>query len=148
MSATYTIVLELYVCLTIVNVFLGLTQTAYEEGNPGESIRSPFNQYPLGSDLITQRDQVISDTTDLTANFTDPTNSTGFTIPWVSDAISDFTAIIDVILDFVSFFTGAFIAELLISMGLPSGFLYIITVPMGIYVMYMVFVLITNRLGN
>jgi len=148
LSATYTIVLELWVCLTIVNVFLGLTQTAYQEGFPGESIRSPFNQYPLGSDLITQRDQVINDTQGLSDNFTNPTNSTGFEIPWVSDAISDFTAIIDIILDFVAFFTGAFIINLLTSMGLPASFLYIVTVPLGIYSMYMIFVLITNRLGN
>src|SRR3990167_867884 len=138
MVATYTIIIELYVCLSIVNAFLGITQIAYEEGNPGESIRSPFNQYPIATDLSGVSEQVIEDTEGLTANFTDPTNSTGFTIPWVTDAISDFTAIIDILLDFVGFFTGSYIIDLVNSMGFPGDFIYIVTVPLAIYVMYMV----------
>lgn len=148
MTATYTVIIELYVVLSIVNAFLGIGQGIYQEGFPGESIRSPFDQFPLGTGLNETTQQVINQTGGLTANFTNPTNSTGFEIPWVTDAISDFTAIIDVILDFVAFFTGGYIIDLLNSMGFPADFLYIVTVPLGIYVMYMVFVLITNRLGN
>lgn len=148
MVSTYTIVIELYVCMSIVNAFLGITQIAYEDGFPGESIRSPFNQFPIASDLAGTSADTIAQVEELTSNSTNPTNSTGFEIPWVTDAISDFTAIIDVILDFVGFFTGSYIIDLINSMGFPADFLYIITVPLAIYVMYMVFVLITNRLGN
>ena len=148
MVATYTIVIELYVCMSIVNAFLGITQIAYEDGFPGESIRSPFNQFPIASNLAGNSADTIIIVEDLTSNSTLPTNGTGFEIPWVTDAISDFTAIIDVILDFVGFFTGSYIIDLINSMGFPGDFLFIITVPLAIYVMYMVFVLITNRLGN
>lgn len=148
MSATYTIVIELYVCMSIVNAFLGITQITYESEFPGESIRSPFNQYPIASDLAGGSEDTITIVNDTTAEFSNPTNGTGFVIPWVTDAIADFTATIDIILGFVGFFTGSYIIDLISSMGFPAGFLYIITVPLAIYVMYMVFVLITNRLGN
>lgn len=148
MVSTYTIVIELYVCMSIVNAFLGITQIAYEEGNPGESIRSPFTGYPIASDLAGNSNETVATVEDLTDNSTNPINGTGFEIPWVTDAIADFTATIDVILGFVGFFTGSYIIDLVNSMGFPGDFVYIVTVPLAIYVMYMVFVLITNRLGN
>lgn len=146
MADAKTVALELYVLLAIINAFLGIGQEIYQSEYPTESIRSPFSGFPLGSDVNPEVSQL--NTTGLTSELTNPVNSTGWEIPWVTDAISDFTAIIDIILTFVQFFTAGFIIDLLESIGFPEGFLYIITVPFALYVAYMTFVMISNRLGN
>lgn len=138
----YKVVIEIYVVLSILNVFLGVGQQIYQEEYPTQSIRSPFNAFPLASTFPEL------DSEGLILNITSPTNSTGSPIDWIIDGLSDFTAIIDIILDFVKFFTAGYVIDLLNSMGFPADFIYIITVPLSLYVMYMTFVMITNRLGN
>lgn len=146
MANPHHVVIELYVLLAIVNAFLGVGQGIYQDEYPTESIRSPFSGFPLGSDVNPEVSQL--DPSGVTGNLTNPTNSTGDPIPWVTNAIADFTATIDVILEFTNFFTAGYVIDLLDSIGFPADFLYIVTVPLAIYVMYMTFVMITNRLGN
>ena len=136
------VVIETYVVLSIINAFLGLGTEIYQESEPTESLRSPFNSFPLGSNFT----QLDADGT--TDSLTNPANSTGDPIPWVTNAAADFTATIDVILEFTKFFTAGFVIQLLTTMGFPGEWLLIVTVPLAIYVMYMTFVMITNRLGN
>lgn len=142
MANPHHVVIEMYVLLSIINAFLGISQGIYQDAHPTESIRSPFTGFPLGSDFP------ILDSEGVTLNMTIPTNSSGGVITWVSNAMANFEATIEVILYFVQFFTAGFIVDLLTSMGFPGGFLLIVTVPMALYVMYMTFVMITNRLGN
>lgn len=146
MADAKTVALELYVLLAILNSFLGIGQAIYQDEFPTDSIRSPFTGFPLGNDVNPEVSQLDTDT--LTDEITQPTNGTGFDIPWVSDIYSDFTAVIDAVLTFVQFFTAGFIIDLLTSMGFPAGFLYMVTVPFALYVAYMTFVMVTNRLGN
>lgn len=136
------IVIETYVLLAIINAFLGVGTGIYQESQPTDSLRSPFGGFPLGSNFTSlDTDSVIDE-------ITLPTNSTGDPIPWVTNALADFTATIDVVLEFSQFFTAGFIIQLLDTLGFPSEWLLIITVPFGIYTMYLVFVMITNRLSN
>lgn len=140
---SYKIAIEIYVILSIVNAFLGIGQTIYQDAFPGQSLRSPFTAFPLGTTFPQL------DTENLILNMTNPTNSTGTPLDWVIDGLSDFAATIAVILDFVRFFTLGFIAQLLEDgIGLPDYLLSMVTIPFTIYVAYMTFVMITNRLGN
>lgn len=139
----YKVVIEVYVVLSVINAFLGVGQGIYQDAFPSQSIRSPFTSFPLGSEFPELN------TTGLILNMTNPTNSTGGIIEWVQEFASDFTAIIDVILDFVKFFTAGYIVDLLIGgIGFPAFLLQIVLIPVGIYLAYMTFVMITNRLGN
>ena len=142
MTTPHHTVIEIYVVLSVINIFLGVGTGIYQEAQPTSSLRSPFNAFPLGSEFTNLN------TTGLIYNMTNPTNSTGDPLDWVISGISDFTAIIAVVLEFVKFFTAGFVIDLLNSMGFPADFLYLVTVPLFIYVMYMTFVMITNRLGN
>ena len=142
MVSPHHTVIEVYVLLAIVNAFLGVGQMIYQESQLAESIRSPFTSFPLASDFPELNSSGVI------LNITKPTNSTGGIIEWVSGAIANFEATIDILLEFTQFFTAGFIIDLLVSLGFPDEFYIIIGAPMGIYTMYMVFVLITNRLGN
>lgn len=139
---TYVVIIELYVVLSIVNAFLAVGQGIYQDENPGENFRSPFDTSPLPDTF----EELDTDT--LNTELTNPTNSTGDPIAWVSDALQNFEATIDQLLYFVQFFTAGFLVDMLNGIGFPGDFLYIITVPAGIYTGYMILVLITNRLGN
>lgn len=136
------VVIEIYVILSVINAMLFVGTGIYQEGHPTESLRSPFTGFPLGSDFPELN------STGLTEELTNPTNSTGGIIEWVIDGISDFTATIDNIIEFVQFFTAGYVIDLLNGLGFPADYLYIVTVPLALYVMYMTFVMITNRLGN
>lgn len=144
---SYKVAIEIYVLLAIINTMLFVTNQAYEEGFPGQSLRSPFNIFPISTTLEDPAD-TNSRTDELIFNSTNPTNSSGSVLDWVIDGLSDFTAQIAVILDFVKFFTAGYVVDLLNSMGFPGDFIYLATVPFAIYVAYMTFVMITNRLGN
>lgn len=137
----------MYMLLAIINAMLFITNQAYQEGFPGESIRSPFTAFPIATTLE-DPDDTLARHEEATLNSTNPTNSSGSPIDWVIDGLSDFTAQIQVILDYAKFFTLGYVIDLLISMGFPGSFLYLATVPFSFYVFYMVFVMITNRLGN
>ena len=140
------VVIEVYVVLAVVNSFVGITQDIYGDAFPGESIRSPFgSQFPISSSVNPEVSQLDID--GLQANLTAPTDS-GNPIDWVIGGASNFAASIEILLDFVKFFTAGYIVDLLTSLNFPGQFLYIITVPMGLYTAYMMLVLITNRLGN
>lgn len=144
---SYKVAIEIYVMLAVINAMLFIVQDAYQDAFPGEQLRSPFTGFPIGSTL--EDPQTTNDRADeLILNQTNPTNSSGSPLDWVIDGLSDFTAQIAVILDFVKFFTAGYIVDLLDSMGFPGGFIYLATVPFAIYVAYMTFVMITNRLGN
>ena len=137
------VVIEVYVVLSIINAFLGIGTEIYQEAEPTESLRSPFNAFPLGSNFT----QLDADGT--TESLTSPSNHTGGVIPWTTpDLLASFAAVIDVILEFTKFFTAGFVIQLLITLGFPGEWFLIVTVPLAIYVMYMTFVMITNRLGN
>ena len=142
MVNAHNTVFEIYIVLSIINTFLGVGQGIYQDANPTDAIRSPFTGFPLASTFPELN------STGLTANMTAPTNSTGSIIPWFDGISANFEATIEVILDFVKFFTAGYVIDLLNSMGFPADFIYIITVPLGLYVMIMTFVMITNRLSN
>lgn len=142
MQSTSVYLIEFYALLLIMNAFLGVVTTVYQESEPTSSLRSPFNAFPLGSNFT----GLDTDTT--TNELITPTNSTGSPISWFSDIYENFEATITNILLFVSFFTAGFIYQLLDTMGIPEIFWIIVGAPMGLYGMYMTFVMITNRLGN
>jgi len=142
MPTAHQTVFEIYIVLAVINAFLGVGQGIYQDENPTESIRSPFTGFPLASDFPELN------ATGLTANITAPLNSTGDAIPWFSDAIANFEATIDILLEFTKFFTAGYIIDLLNSFGFPADFILIITIPLALYVMIMTFVLLTNRLSN
>lgn len=142
MQSTSVYLIEFYALLLIMNAFLGIVSTAYQEEDPTNSLRSPFTAFPLGSnftslDTITTTNELIS-----------PVNGTGSPIPWYDTIFENFEASITAVLNFVSFFTAGFIIQLFDTMGFPTEFLLILTAPLGLYLMYMTFVMITNRLGN
>lgn len=142
MTNPQTTVIEIYVILSLINAFLGIGTVIYQQENPSDSLRSPFNAFPLGSNFTGLDPDAV------TTAIQTPTNSTGGIIAWFSDIYSNFEAIITAVLEFTQFFTAGFVIQLLTTMGFPAGFLYIVTVPLALYVMYMVFVMVTNRLGN
>ena len=138
----YHVVLETYVLLSVINAFLGVGTELYQQSQPTDSLRSPFTSFPLGNDFEGL------DTTGLTANLTNPSLTNGTSIPWVSNAIADFSATIDILLEFTSFFTFGFIDDLLTGFGFPDNFMILIAAPMLFYIAYMTLVLITNRLSS
>lgn len=142
MQSTSVYLIEFYALLIIMNAMLGVVTGAYQEGEPGESLRSPFNAFPLGSNFTGL------DTNTTTGELIAPVNGTGDPIAWYDNITENFEAMITTILSFVSFFTAGFILQLFITMGIPSVFWVIVTAPLGLYLMYMTFVMITNRLGN
>lgn len=142
MQSTSVYLIEFYALLIILNAFLGVVTDTWQEDNPSDSLRSPFNSFPLGSNFTS----LDTDTT--TNELIAPVNGTGGSIPWYSTIYENFEAMITSILNFVSFFTAGFILQLFTTMGIPEVFWILITAPMGLYLMYMTFVMITNRLGN
>ena len=141
MANPHHVIIEIYVVLTIVNVMLGTVAGIYEDGTEGD-LRSPFSQLPLGSDFE------VPDAANLTSKIANPINGTGTELFFWDGIFQNFEAVFTSILEFVKFFTGGFIVDLLNNLGFPADFLYVITAPLAIYVSYMTFVMITNRLGN
>lgn len=143
---SYRIVIEIYVLLSVMNVFLGIGTSLYQEKDPTGYLRSPFTGYPLIGIIPTPLNAQQQ-----TGNLTASINTTsGFKIPFISqatDAFQSFASIWNGIIRFSNFFDLGYTINLLNSTGFPSGFLYIVTVPVAIYTFYMVFVMITNRLG-
>ena len=142
MQSTSIYLVEFYALLMIMNAFLGVVTGTWQVENPSDSLRSPFNAFPLGSnftglDTATTTDELIA-----------PVNGTGDPIPWYSATFENFEAMITSTLKFVSFFTAGFLLQLFTTMGIPTVFWIIVTAPIGLYLMYMTFVMITNRLGN
>ena len=142
MQSTSVYVIEFYVLLIVLNAFLGVVTTIYQESQPTESLRSPFNAFPLGSNFT----GLDTDTT--TGELIAPVNGTGGAIPWYSTIYENFEVTITNILTFVSFCTAGFILQLFHNLGFPEAFWVIVTAPIGLYTMYMTFVMITNRLGS
>ena len=142
MQSTSVYLIEFYALLLIMNAFLGVVTLTYQQEDPTNSLRSPFTAFPLGSNFTSL------DTATTIDELQAPTNSTTSLIPWFDTIYENFEASITVILTFVSFFTFGFITQLVNTMGFPSEFMLILTAPLGLYLMYMVFVMITNRLGN
>lgn len=135
-------VIELYVVLSVINVFLGVGTGIYQQAEPDSSLRSPFNSEPLGNEF-TQLD-----TDGITDKITSPTNSTGGIIVWVQNGIADFTATIDIILEFSKFFTAGHLIDLISTIGFPADWIYLVTVPFAIYAVFAIFSMITNRLTS
>ena len=142
MQSTSVYLIEFYALLLIMNAFLGVVTLTYQEEDPTNTLRSPFTAFPLGSNFTSL------DTETTTNELIAPTNSTGSLIIWFDDIYDNFEASITAILTFVSFFTFGFITQLVTTMGFPAEFMLILTAPLGLYLMYMTFVMITNRLGN
>jgi hypothetical protein len=142
MQSTSVYLIEFYALLLIMNAFLGIVTTTYQEEDPTNSLRSPFTAFPLGSNFTSL------DTATTTAELQAPLNGTGSPIAWFDDIYENFEAQISAVLTFVSFFTFGFITQLVETMGFPTEFMLILTAPLGLYLMYMTFVMITNRLGN
>jgi len=142
MQSTSVYLIEFYALLLIMNAMLGIVTTAYQEDDPSNSLRSPFTAFPLGSNFTS----LDTDTT--TSELIAPTNSTGDPIAWYDTIYENFEASITAVLNFVSFFTAGFIIQLFDTMGFPTEYLLLLTAPLGLYLMYMTFVMITNRLGN
>ena len=140
------VVIEVYVLVAIINSFLGITQEIYSEAFPGESIRSPFDQTPLSGGVDPEVSQL--DLAMLQQNLTDTAGDPGNPLDWIDRGVEGFAATFDAINTFVKFFTAGYIVDLLDGIGYPGQYVYIVTVPLGIYTAYMIFVLITNRLTN
>lgn len=142
MQSTSVYLIEFYALLLIMNAFLGVVTGIYQDEDPTNSLRSPFTAFPLGSNFTGLN------TTTTTNELIAPINGTGDPIPWYSTIFENFEAMITSILNFVSFFTAGFILQLFTTMGIPDLFWVLVTAPLGLYLMYMTFVMITNRLGN
>ena len=142
MQSTSVYLIEFYALLLIMNAFLGVVTGLWQEDNPDSSLRSPFGGYPLGSDFAGL------DTNTTTNEIIGPTTTTDGPLSWFNEGVENFQASITAILTFVSFFTAGFILQLFETMGIPEFFWILVTAPMGLYLMYMTFVMITNRLGN
>ncbi len=143
---SYRIVIEIYIILSVMNVFLGIGTQLYQEDHPLSSLRSPFTGYPLVG-IIPQTLPAQQATANLTASIN---VTSGFKIPFISqatDAFQSFASIWNGIIRFTNFFDLGYSISLLNAIGFPAGFLFIVTVPLAIYIFYMVFVMITNRLG-
>lgn len=143
---SYRIVIEIYVILSVMNVFLGVGQGLYQQDHPLSSLRSPFTGYPIAG--------IIPDTLPATQaknNLTASLNTTnGIQIPFISqasDAFQSFASIWNAIIRFSNFFDLGYTINLLNAIGFPASFLFIVTVPLAIYTFYMLFVMISNRLG-
>lgn len=146
MVKPHHVVIEVYVLLAVVNTFLGITQEIYSDAFPGESIRSPFDQTPLSSNIDSEAS--LLDVTGLQQNLTDMAGGPDNALGWIGGAAEGLAATFDAINTFVKFFTAGYVVDLLDGMGFPGQYVYIISVPLGIYTAYMIFVLITNRLTN
>lgn len=142
MQSTSIYLIEFYALLILLNAFMGVVTEVWQEDEPTGSLRSPFNAFPLGSNFTGL------DTNSTTGSLITPTNSTGDPISWWTDQFENFQATITNILTFVSFFTAGFLLQLFTTMGIPEIFWIIVTAPIGLYLMYMTFVMITNRLSN
>lgn len=139
-SSPQHVVIELFVVLSILNASLGLFTLIYQESETGATLRSPFDSRPLGNNF-TQLD-----TETLTLDITGPENSTGDAIPWVANALQDFSATVRVLYSFSAFFTLGFLAQLLSTLGLPDGFEIVISIPFAIYSAVMIFSIFTGKL--
>ena len=142
MQSTSIYLIEFYALIIIMNAMMGVVTGAYQEEDPSNSLRSPFTAFPLGSNFT----GLDTDTT--TSELIAPVNGTGSPIAWFDDISENFEAMITATLNFVSFFTAGFILQLFTTMGIPEVFWILVTAPLGLYLMYMTFVMITNRLGN
>lgn len=147
---SYRVIIEIYVLLLCINAMIFVTQEEYQSGNPTGVLRSPFTGYPLASTLPTLTN-INNNIALAQGNITTSTNSTsGFKIPIISSASDAFQAaanVFNAVITFVKFFSAGFIIDLLNGIGFPSIYLYIVTIPLGFYLLYMIFVLISNRLG-
>ena len=142
MAQAYHVIIEAYVLLAVINAFLGIGTGIYQESQPTDSLRSPFTAFPLGSNFTEL------DTESVILEVTTPTNDTGGPIDWAVNSIANFNAVIDSVITFSQFFTAGFVLQLLDTLGFPYEWGLLVTVPFGIYTMYLVFVMITNRLSN
>ena len=140
MASVQHVVIEIFIILVMLNTTLGVVTLIYQEKEPTESLRSSFDAFPLGSNFTSL------DTESATLSITGPTNSTGDQIPWVTNAIQDFNATISVLITFSAFFTLDFITQLLTTLGSPPEFHILITAPLSIYSLVMIFSIITGRL--
>ena len=140
MASPHHVVIELYVLLSVINAFLGVGTGIYQMAEPDSSLRSPFNGAPLG-DQFTQLD-----TNTVIDDITIPVNSTGGIIGWVQNGIADFTATINIVLEFSKFLTAGYLIDLISTIGFPAEWVYLVTVPFAIYVMFTIFTMVTNRL--
>ncbi len=87
MQSTSVYLIEFYALLLIMNAFLGIVTTTYQEEDPTNSLRSPFTAFPLGSNFTSL------DTATTTAELQAPVNATsGLPIPWFDDIYEDFKA--------------------------------------------------------
>lgn len=142
MQSTSIYLIEFYAVLILLNAGLGVVTGIWQEEYPSDSLRSPFTGFPLGSNFT----GLDTDTT--TNEIIAPVNGTGSPIPWFDTIYENFEAMITGILTFVSFFTAGFMLQLFDTMGIPDVYWIILTAPLGLYLMYMTFVMITNRLGS
>lgn len=147
---SYRVVIELYCVLLFVNIFIGVVQTEYQSGNPTGVLRSPFTGYPIASTLPTVT--AINDNIILTqGNITNNINHTsGVRIPFIStasDAFQSIASIFNAVITFIKFFSLGFLIDLLNGLGFPAVYFYIVTIPVGFYLLYMIFTMVANKLG-
>lgn len=147
---SYRVIIELYAVLLIVNIFIGVTQTEYQSGNPTGVLRSPFTGYPIASTLPTVsaiNNTIIVSQNNILGNIN---YTSGTTIPFistVSDAFQSIASIFNAVITFIKFFSLGFLIDMLNGLGFPSVFLYIVTIPVGFYLLYMIFTMVANKLG-
>lgn len=143
---SYRIVIEIYIILSVMNVFLGIGAGLLQMKDPTETLRSPFTGYPIIG-IIPQTLPAQQATANLTASINTTNNIKIPFISQASDAFQSFASIWNGIIRFTNFFDLGYTINLLNGLGFPPEFLYIVTVPLAIYIFYMVFVMLTNRLG-
>ena len=134
----YKVIFEIYGALFTVNAFLGIFQYYYLGAFPNNVFRNIIDQQAMT--IVT-----TPDTSAILLNATLPLNSTGSPIEWVVQSAQNFAGVLAGLLDFVNFIAGGFIGNFLTSLGLPGVIVTFITVVTGLYTLYAVIVLITNR---
>ena len=144
MPDSKTVTIEVFVVVAILNAFLGIGQDIYSDAFPGESIRSPFSNEPLGENI----DAEVSglDLQKLEEDIVAPTDDSGNPLDWVTGNFANFQAVIEVITTFIKFLVGGYIVDLIVGgVGFPGHFAYIFTVPLSIYTIHLLVSFITNR---
>lgn len=134
----YKVIFEIYGALFTANAFLGIFSYYYLGAFPGNAFRSVVTQQEIS--LVS-----TPDTSSILVNVTAPLNSTGSPIEWVVQSTQNFAGVLAGVLDFVNFLAGGFIANFITSFGFPGEIVFLLVVPTGLYTLYAIIVLITNR---
>ena len=144
MPDSKTVIIEVFVVVSILNAFLGIGQDIYSDAFPGESLRSPFSKEPLGDSIDANvPNPDLQNIQNRIAEITDGDNGP---LDWISDGIANLQVVAEITTTFIKFLFGGYIVDILVDgVGFPGHFAYIFTVPLSIYTIHLLVGFITNR---